>query len=122
MPNIGFRDRETALLLKQIAAERRLRPHISTRIEQEEYRFGASVGIVHFQIEGAHSLNTVLDCFICGWDPALHLDVVTTRAKCIDRRQGVPIAPDNATGLGHWKPSDDHGRIIYIIDLDCPTT
>jgi hypothetical protein len=81
----------------------------------------AGLGLVPFRIHGAHSLDTVLDCRIGTWFPATHTDGYDTgdEAKCIDRRANVPTAPDDATGIGYWRRSDDHGWILYILDLDC---
>jgi len=119
MANYGFQDKTVALTLKQVALERRTRPDVASRIEQDGYPFDG-LTLVHFKINGAHSLGAVLDCTLGEWDPGLHDHTYTgDAAKCIDRRKNVPTSSDNATGVGYALPSTDHGSIIYILDLDC---
>lgn len=77
--------------------------------------------LVAFQITGAYTNATVLDCALGVWDSSTHNYGYTGEAaKCIDRRLNVPDADANATGVGYWMPSDDNGQIIFVVDLDCP--
>ncbi len=82
---------------------------------------GGGGKLVAFQIDGAYTNATVLDCTLGIWNSATHNYAYTgDAAKCIDRRQNVPDADSDATGVGYWMPSDDHGQIIFVVDLDCP--
>lgn len=81
----------------------------------------AAFNVAAFQIDGAYTNATVLDCTLGVWNPATHNYGYTgAAAKCIDRRANVPDPDDNATGVGYWELSDDYGRIIVVVDLDCP--
>jgi hypothetical protein len=78
-------------------------------------------GLVAFQIDGAYTNATVLDCAVGVWNSSTHNYAYTgAAAKCIDRRANVPDADADATGVGYYMPSDTHGQIIFIVDLDCP--
>jgi len=39
--------------------------------------------------------------------------------KIIDQDYGVPTPPAGAQGYAHWKPSDEHDRILVVITMDC---
>ena len=76
---------------------------------------------IAFQIDGAYTNATVLDCTLGVWNSATHNYAYTgDAAKCIDLRQNVPDADADATGVGYYMPSDTHEQIIVIVDLDCP--
>jgi len=92
-------------------------PIASTILVVRDY----AAAIVAFQIDGEYTNATVLDCTLGVWNSSTHNYGYTgAAAKCIDRRQNVPDADDDATGVGHWRPSDTYGRVIEILDLDCP--
>lgn len=124
MANIGFRDRETALLLKQIAAERRLRPHISTRIEQEDYPFGEGGGgaaVIAFRLGPGlfGSPATVLGYWNC-YDPAAPTgDPPTTPdVIVIDPAGAFPGVDENDVGyaiLAKRSDADDTQKGKWIV-------
>lgn len=70
MPNIGFKDRETAVILKQVAHERMSRPNVKTRVEFEPYpAFGGDDWTWH-ELTANLDAGGTATANPAAWDPA----------------------------------------------------
>lgn len=82
----------------------------------------AGIELIAFCLEENHPGRGVLfNIYLGVWNPNDHswgYDTSTTY-KCIDWRFGVPYPLVGATGLGIWRPSRVHGRILEVLSLDC---
>ncbi len=70
--------------------------------------------------------DIVFEVYIGVWDPATHeWDFqgceITDKEKAIDKDSGVPEPNEGAQGWGLWMPSDEHGRILHVVTMDCTT-
>lgn len=123
MPNIGFKDRTVAELLKQMALERRTRPHVATRIEQDAYPFGDGgleiVGITLTEDMGATTAGEASCTVQPTWDPATETYTGSSTSQvAVDSKGVFAAAVSGAEGLAIRRQGN--GRIVYeVIQLDC---
>jgi len=65
----------------------------------------------------------LFDIWLGEWSPATHSWIYAETAanmyQCIDWRFDVPYPDKCATGLGVWRLSDAHDRIMEVVALDC---
>ena len=66
----GFHERETAVILKRVADERRTRPDVATRVQQDGYPFGDGEGVKWYKLTGNLDAGGTATAHATHWDRA----------------------------------------------------
>jgi hypothetical protein len=80
-----------------------------------------TIDLYEFCLQEDHpGRGEVFDVKLGTWDPSDHSWCFEGDAvKAIDWRYDVPYPDAGARGQGYFLPSDEHGRILIPIDMDC---